>query len=78
MKRVGQTCLSSLRYGQSQNIFEDKRGLVGICRVLTGRPLFVARWVYWIRARVSGKLYRRSSSGYGWEAGTDAIIPAVE
>jgi hypothetical protein len=66
----------------SQAMYSRKTSLTtseaqGICRVLTGRPLLVAMWMYWTRARVSAKLYLRSSVDYGWEAGTDAIIPVA-
>ena len=66
----------------SQAVYIRKTSLTtseaqGICRVLTGRPLLVAMCMYWTRARVSAKLYLRSSAGHGWEAGTDAIIPVA-
>jgi len=57
-------------------MLKTKRDLALACRVLTGRPLFVAMWVAG-RARVSVELYLKPCR-LRMEGGTDAIIPAVE
>jgi hypothetical protein len=69
--------LSSLRDEAMQDLSGEKRGLLGACRVLTGRPLFSLRWVGWW----TGEGLRRTLSQLSrvsMEYGTDAIILAMD